>query len=94
MKGPRPLAIKLDQKTWDRLKRLTDATGCSPDWALHQAADQFLAREEAREGFLAAGLEAWVEYQVTGLHVSQAEADAWLTRLQAGELAPSPNGHS
>ncbi len=90
MNTTRPVAIKLDQDTRDRLKRLADAKGRSTHWMLRQAVSQFLMREEAREAFRAAGLQAWDQYQVTGLHVPHDEADAWLARLQAGEEAAVP----
>ena len=94
MNTTRPVAIKLDQDTRDRLKRLVDAKGRSTHWMLRQAVSQFIEREEAREAFRAAGLQAWDQYQVTGLHVTHEEADAWLARLQAGEQVPVPQGHS
>ena len=90
MNATRPVVIKLDQVTRDRLKRLADAKGRSTHWMLRQAVSQFLMREEAREAFRAAGLQAWDQYQVTGLHVPHDEADAWLARLQAGEEAAVP----
>ena len=94
MNTTRPVAIKLDQDMLDRLKRLAGAKGRSTHWMLRQAVSQFVGREEAREVFRAAGLQAWHQYQVTGLHVSHDEADAWLARLQAGEQVPVPEGHT
>jgi len=38
-------------------------------------------------------LTAWDEYQATGLHVTEEEADAWLERLEAGDDAPPPAAH-
>ena len=37
--------------------------------------------------------DAWNEYQATGLHVTQDEADAWLARLEAGKDAEPPACH-
>lgn len=93
MNTTRPVAIKLDQDMLDRLKRLADAKGRSTHWMLRQAVSQFVEREEARGAFRAAGLDAWQQYQVTGLHVTHEDADAWLARLQAGEEAAIPRGH-
>ena len=93
MNTTRPVAIKRDQDMLDRLKRLADAQGRSTHWILRQAVSQFVEREEAREAFRAAGVQAWEQYQVTDLHVSHDEADAWLARLQAGEDAAVPQGH-
>jgi len=38
-------------------------------------------------------LDAWAEYLATGLHVSDEEADAWLARLEAGDIAEPPVPH-
>ena len=93
MNATRPVAIKLDQDMLDRLKRLADAKGRSSRWMLRQAVSQFVGREEARDAFRSAGLEAWDQYQVTGLHVTNDEAYPWLARLQAAEEAAVPQGH-
>ena len=94
MNAIRPVAIKLDQITRDRLKRLADAKDRSMHWMLREAVAQFLQREEKREAFRQSGLQAWNEYQATGLHVTQAEADAWLAKLEAGEVAAAPECHN
>ena len=94
MNAIRPVAVKLDQDTRDRLKRLADAKDRSTHWMLREAVAQFLEREEKREAFRQAGLQAWSEYQATGLHVTQAEADAWLAKLEAGEVAAAPECHN
>jgi predicted transcriptional regulator len=93
MNAVRPVAIKLDQDTRDRLKRLADAKDRSTHWMLREAVSQFLEREEKREAYRQAGLQAWAEYQATGQHVSNAEADAWLAKLEAGEAAQAPECH-
>ncbi len=94
MNAIRPVAIKLDQDTRDRLKRLADAKDRSTHWMLREAVSQFLEREEKREAFRQAGLQAWSEYQATGQHVTHAEADSWLAKLEAGEDATVPECHS
>ena len=94
MNAIRPVAIKLDQDTRDRLKRLADAKDRSTHWMLREAVSQFLEREEKREAFRQAGLQAWSEYQATGQHVTHVEADAWLAKLEAGEDATVPECHN
>ena len=89
-----PVSIKLDQFTPDRLKRLADAKGRTTQWLPRQAVSKYLMCEEAREAFRAAGLQAWDQYQSTGLHVTHDDADDWLARLQADEAAAVPEGHS
>lgn len=40
-----------------------------------------------------AAMTAWDHYRKTGLHLTAAEADAWLRRLQAGECVEPPPCH-
>ena len=94
MNAIRPVAVKLDQDTRDRLKRLADAKDRSTHWMLREAVSQFVEREEKREAFRQAGLQALDEYQATGLHVTQDEADAWLAKLEAGVEAEVPECHN
>jgi predicted transcriptional regulator len=94
MNATRPVAVKLDQVIRDRLKRLADAKDRSTHWMLREAVTQFVEREEKREAFRQAGLQAWDEYQATGQHVTHDEADAWLAKLEAGGEAAVPECHS
>ena len=54
----------------------------------------FMGREAMREEFRAAALAAWADYQRTGLHVTEEEADAWLAKLEAGEDGEPPECHA
>jgi predicted transcriptional regulator len=94
MNDVRPIAVKLDQATRDRLKRLADSKDRSTHWMLREAVAQFVEREEKREAFRQAGLQAWADYQATGRHVTHDEADAWLAKLEAGEEASTPECHN
>jgi predicted transcriptional regulator len=94
MNAVRPIAVKLDQDTRDRLKRLADAKDRSTHWMLREAVTQFVEREEKREAFRQAGLQAWEEYQATGKHVTHDKADGWLAKLEAGEEAEVPECHT
>ena len=49
--------------------------------------------EEKREKFRQEGIRAWNAYRETGLHVTQAEADAWLTKLEEWQDAEPPECH-
>jgi predicted transcriptional regulator len=57
---------------------------------MNEAQHKFANRTEARADFLRTGREAWEEYQRTGKFISDEKMDAWLARLEAGELAPPP----
>ncbi|PSO09596.1 transcriptional regulator [Sphingobium sp. AEW4] len=54
---------------------------------------QYVEREEKRETFRQDAIQAWDEYQQTGLHLTLEEADAWLAKLEAGEDAEPPKCH-
>jgi predicted transcriptional regulator len=46
-----------------------------------------------REQFPQDALAAWNNYQATGLHLTEEEADAWLAKLEAGKDAEAPECH-
>ncbi|HKN20975.1 MAG TPA: hypothetical protein VJX73_06145 [Terracidiphilus sp.] len=56
---------------------------------MHEAFQQRAIRDQLRQ----AALAAWSDYQTTGLHLTEEEADAWLTRLEAGEDVEAPACH-
>lgn len=74
----RPVAIKIDQDTRDRVKRLAEARHRSSHWMMREAIRQYVEREEKREAYRQDGINAWNEYQETGLHVTGDEVIAWL----------------
>lgn len=86
-------SLKLDAGMKERLSRLAAARRRSAHWLMREAIEQYIEREEARERLRNDALAAWAEYQETGKHVSAAEADAWLARLEAGEDTPPPQPH-
>lgn len=90
----RPVAIKIDADTKDRVKRLADARRRSPHWMMREAIRQYVEREEKREAFRQSAMQAWQDFRAGGLHVSQKEADAWLARLEAGQDAEPPACHA
>ena len=81
----RPVAIKIDDDTRARLKRLGDARQRTPHWLMREAIAQYVDREEKREAFRQATIQAWEEYRSTGLHLHADEADAWLAQLEQGQ---------
>jgi predicted transcriptional regulator len=60
---------------------------------MREAVEQYVGREEKREQYRQDALAAWSEYQATGLHATAEEADAWLSKLEAGEDAEAPSCH-
>lgn len=88
-----PIAIKLDQDSRDRIKRLAEARRRTSHWIMREAIQQYLVREEKREAFRQDGIRAWEQYQATGEHVTKEEADAWLAKLEAGQDVEPPECH-
>ena len=41
-----------------------------------------------------AAIDAWDDYQQTGLHATIEEADAWLADLERGHSAEPPQSHT
>ena len=89
----RPIAVKLDQDTRDRIAHLADARQRTAHWLMREAITQYVDREEKREAYRQDGIKAWNDYQATGLHVTQQEADAWLAKLEDGQDAEPPACH-
>lgn len=74
----KPMSIKLDSDTQTRIKLLAAARDRSPHWMMREAITQYVEREERKEAFRRDTLDAWQEFQETGLQVSLEEADQWL----------------
>ena len=87
------IAIELDEETRQKVERLASRRQEGIDALLREAVCQFLEREEAQAGFQASALEAWANYQATGLHATFSEVDDWLRRLEAGEDVAPPKCH-
>jgi predicted transcriptional regulator len=90
----RPVAIKIDEDTKARVKRLADARQRTSHWLMREAITQYVEREEKREAFRQDTLQAWETYRATGVHVTAEEADAWLAKLEQGEDVEPPECHA
>jgi predicted transcriptional regulator len=90
----RPVAIKIDEDTKARVKRLADARQRTPHWLMREAITQYVDREEKREAFRQDALNAWNAYRTTGLHVTAEEADAWMDQLEQGNDIDPPECHN
>ena len=89
----RPVSIKIDEDTKARVKRLADVRQRTSHWLMREAIIQYVEREEKREAFRQATLEAWETYRTTGSHVTADEADAWLAQLEQGHDGEPPACH-
>lgn len=89
-----PVAVRLDDPLKARIRTLADQRRRPMHWLMREAIEQYVAREEQRESFRQEALDAWHHYQNTGLHVTGAEADAWLAELEAGNDIEPPTSHT
>lgn len=87
-------SVKLDDDLKGRIKHLADARRRTPHWIMREAIAEYVEREEKRESFKREALEAWEDYQRTGLHLTGEEVDEWLAKLEAGEDAEMPACHT
>lgn len=90
----KPVAIKLSPDIRERINKLAEARQRTAHWLMREAIREYIEREEKRESFRQACLQAWDHYQVTGKHLSLEEADAWLAKLEAGHDVEPPECHS
>ena len=91
----RPVAIKIDEDTRARVKRLADARQRTPHWLMREAIQQYVEREEQREALRQDTLKAWENYRAnSGLHITAEEADAWLSELEQGKDVEPPECHA
>ncbi|WP_423383721.1 CopG family ribbon-helix-helix protein [Burkholderia sp. LMG 32019] len=86
-------SIKLDASLQERVRHLAEQRRRTPHWIMREAIAQYVAREEQRESFRQEAMAAWRDFQATGLHVTHAEMDAYLAKLEAGEDVEPPACH-
>ncbi len=86
-------SLKLDAKLKKRVQRLAATRRRSAHWLMCEAVEEYVSREEKREKLRQDALAAWNDYQATGLHLTEEEADVWLTKLAAGENVEAPKCH-
>lgn len=94
MPAAHPVAVKLDADVHARVRKLAKVQHRTPHYLMREAIAQYVEREEKREAFRQEALTAWAAYQETGLHVTHAEADAWMAQLEAGQDAEPPECHN
>ncbi|HDR9509014.1 CopG family transcriptional regulator [Burkholderia cepacia] len=86
-------SIKLDPTLQDRVRHLAEQRRRTPHWIMREAIAQYVEREEKRESFRQEAMQAWEDYQSTGLHATHEEMDAYLEKLEAGEAVEPPECH-
>ncbi|MDI5891350.1 CopG family ribbon-helix-helix protein [Halomonas rhizosphaerae] len=90
----KPTSIKLDDDLKKRVQRLADARQRSAHWLMREAIEQYVEQEERRETFRQDTLNAWEEYQATGLHATADEVEQWLVSWGKDDEASAPRCHT
>jgi predicted transcriptional regulator len=90
---PRPVSAKLDHEEQSRLKALAEARQRKPHFLMKEALRQYPDREERREAFHREAMESWRGHRETGLHLTGAEAAAWLDAWGTEAEAKAPDCH-
>jgi len=93
MPSTKPVAIKLNPQTYDKIQALAATQRKSADWVVQEAIHAYVQMEQARENFHQVTLSAWREYQETGLHANADEVIAWLQTWGTDKEAPAPVCH-
>ena len=89
----KPVAIKIDEDTIVRVKRLADARQRTPHWLMLEDTTQFGDRVGKREAFRQDSLQAWKAFRASGQHVTADQADAWMAQLERGVDVDPPACH-
>lgn len=88
-----PVAVRIDEDIRARVQRLAEQRQRSPHWLFCEAIRQYVEREERREVFRQEAVNAWREYQDTGLHASADEVLAWLATWGEEHEVAAPACH-
>lgn len=86
-------SIKIPGELKKRIQSLAEARQRTPHALMLQALETFVSREEQREAFRQEGIEAWEEYQRTGLHLTGDEVRGWIEQIRQGKKEPMPKCH-
>jgi predicted transcriptional regulator len=86
-------SVKIDDKLKARVQTLAEHKQRSAHWIMHEAIQQYVDREEAREAFDAHAMASWKEYQETGLHITGEELFAWMDTWGTDEETGPPECH-
>lgn len=88
-----PTSLKLDDELKSRVQHLAEARRRSSHWIMREAIAQYVEREEKREALRRQTLDAWDEFQATGLHVTGDEVEKWLSNWGTDDELPAPECH-
>lgn len=86
-------SVKIDDTLKRRVQHLASQRQRSPHWIMLEAIQQYVEREEAREGFKQEAVASWVTYQETGRHLTGEEVNRWLGTWGTDDERAVPECH-
>jgi predicted transcriptional regulator len=86
-------SLKISAGLKARLQNLARLRKRSAHWIMHEAIQQYVEREEARETFKQEAMASWTAYQETGRHLTGQEVRAWLNTWGTDAEAEPPECH-
>lgn len=89
-----PTSLKLEDELKARVQQLAKLHRRSSCWIMREAIAQYVGREEKREALRRETLDAWDEFQATGLHVTGDEVAKWLSTWGTDDELSAPDCHS
>lgn len=82
--------IELDDRIKARIRQLADARKQTSHRIMQEAIEQYVEREEKREVLRVETLDAWQEFEETGLHATAEDVDRWLAGWGTENGPPPP----
>lgn len=86
-------SIKLDDDLKGRIRQLAETRRRTAHWIMREAIAQYVEREEKREALRQDTIQAWNEFQATGLHATADEVGTWLATWGTDGEQPAPECH-
>ena len=71
-------SLKIDDALKERVQKLAQLRKRSAHWIMHEAIQEYVDREEARESFKQEAVASWTAFQETGRHLTGEEVRTWL----------------
>lgn len=87
-------SLKIDDGFKNRVQKLASQRQRSAHWIMLEAIQQYVDREEAREGFKQEALASWAAYQETGRHLTGEEVRTWLSTWGSDDEKAMPECHA
>ncbi len=87
------IAVKLDDAERGRLLELAKIKQRSAHFLMREAIREYLEREEAQQGFIAAAEASYEHYKETGMHITLEEFAAWADEVSIQPAATPMQCH-